>query len=71
VSLATTIGQARHSSPPLPFDLILSGSLVGAYKPDPKTYLGACAAFDLPPERVAMVAAHVHDLEAASRHGVG
>lgn len=65
-----TTSQARHSTPPLPFDLILSGSLLGAYKPDPKTYLGACAAFDLRPYQVAMVAAHVHDLEAADKHGV-
>lgn len=53
----------------LPFDCILSAELFGAYKPDPRTYLGAAGLLDLPPEAVMMVAAHPYDLTAAAGQG--
>ncbi len=63
--------QARHSSPRLPFDLIVSATLTGGtYKPEPKTYQGVCQALDLPTNKTAMVASHVWDLEAAAKQGV-
>ena len=54
----------------LPFDCILSAELFGAYKPDPRTYLGAAGLLDLPPEAVMMVAAHPYDLTAAAERGL-
>ena len=39
----------------LPWDIIFSGDLLNAYKPNARTYLGACEHLHLPPEKVAMV----------------
>jgi 2-haloacid dehalogenase len=41
-----------------------------AYKPDPATYLGVAKVFDLPPERVMLVAAHHDDLAGARACGL-
>jgi 2-haloacid dehalogenase len=49
----------------LPWDCILSAEVFRAYKPAPAAYLGTAKVFDLPPERVMLVAAHHDDLEAA------
>ena len=54
----------------LPFDCILSAELVRAYKPDPRTYQLVPTLFDVPPERVLMVACHPSDLEGAARAGL-
>ncbi len=54
----------------LAWDLILSAELVRCYKPDPETYLLAAFLFDLPPEKVMMVAAHPDDLRAAAETGL-
>ena len=54
----------------LPWDTIFGGDLFGHYKPDPETYLGACALLDLPPGEVMMVAAHNGDLAAARALGL-
>jgi 2-haloacid dehalogenase len=54
----------------LPWDLILSGELFGAYKPQAEVYLGAARLLDLPPTRVMMVAAHNGDLAAAAALGL-
>jgi len=51
------------------WDLILSSDIIGAYKPDPKMYLTAASVLNLPPEQIAMVAAHSYDLKAAAKHG--
>ena len=37
---------------------------------NPKMYLGAAEKLDLPPSKVAMVAAHIYDLRAAASHGL-
>lgn len=42
----------------LPWDVIFSGDLLKAYKPNGRTYLGACEYLQLPPENVAMVRCH-------------
>lgn len=39
----------------LSWDIIFSGDLLKAYKPNSKTYLGACEYLQLPPEKVGMV----------------
>jgi 2-haloacid dehalogenase len=54
----------------LPWDCILGAGIARAYKPDPQAYLASCAALQLPPESVMMVAAHNRDLEAARRTGL-
>ena len=54
----------------LPWDCVLSAEVFRAYKPDPATYLGAARVFDLPPERVMLVAAHHDDLAGARGCGL-
>jgi len=54
----------------LPFDAILGSDFFKHYKPDPETYLGACAIFKMPPGEMVMVAAHNYDLEAARELGL-
>jgi 2-haloacid dehalogenase len=54
----------------LPWDCVLSAEVFRAYKPDPATYLGVARVFDLPPERVMLVAAHHDDLAAARGCGL-
>ena len=54
----------------LPWDCVISADLLGAYKPDPKTYLGAAKLLGLEPGEVMMVAAHGADLKAAGALGL-
>ena len=54
----------------LGFQKILSAELFGAYKPHPTVYRGAARELNLPPEEVAMVAAHLGDLQAARACGL-
>jgi 2-haloacid dehalogenase len=49
---------------------VLSAEVFRAYKPDPRTYLGAAEVFALRPEQVMMVAAHPGDLRAAAASGL-
>ncbi|KAI0770922.1 haloacid dehalogenase [Trametes elegans] len=62
------VDMARHAN--LPWDIVFSGELLGSYKTNPKVYLGAIHHLSLPPEKVAMVAAHIDDLQAAGSHGI-
>lgn len=59
---------ARHNG--FPWDAILGAEIAGDYKPKPRVYESACAAFDLPPEQCMMVAAHSSDLSAAAACGL-
>lgn len=59
-----------YSPDPLPFDHLLSAETFGAYKPHPNTYLGAARELGVDPSEVAMVAAHLGDLESARRYGL-
>lgn len=54
----------------LPWDLILSAEVFGAFKPDPKAYLGVADVFDLKPEETMLVATHKADLRGAHRCGL-
>ena len=54
----------------LPWDLILSAEVFRHYKPDPETYLGVAATFNVLPEEVMLVAAHKDDLVAAHACGL-
>jgi 2-haloacid dehalogenase len=66
VGLLTRLAKAAA----LPFDCILSAELAGTYKPDPRVYGLASAYFDIPADRVLMVACHPSDLEGAKRAGL-
>jgi len=55
----------------LPWDMIFGADLFCHYKPDPETYLGACALLRLPPGQVMLAAAHNDDLRAAQSLGLG
>ena len=66
ISLMAAI--ARHNA--LSWDAILGAEIAHDFKPNPAVYDAACAAFDLPPERCAMVAAHTGDLVAAASRGM-
>ncbi|KAI1109299.1 HAD-like domain-containing protein [Nemania sp. NC0429] len=54
----------------LGFKRIISTADFGAYKPHPSTYLGAVNALECQPNEVAMVAAHLGDLQAARSNGL-
>ena len=54
----------------LAWDCLLSAEVFRAYKPDPATYLGVARVFDVPPQRVMLVAAHHDDLAAARACGL-
>lgn len=58
----------EHGS--LGFQKLVSSADFKAYKPNPKTYLGAAASLDCRPEECAMVAAHLSDLKAARSCGL-
>jgi 2-haloalkanoic acid dehalogenase type II len=47
------IDMAKYAD--LPWDVIFSGDLLKAYKPNERMYLGACEYLQLPPEKVGMV----------------
>lgn len=49
----------------LPWDVIAGAEPTHAYKPQPQAYLGSAALLGLPPQEVALVAAHNDDLAAA------
>ena len=59
---------ARHNG--LSWDAVLGAEIACDFKPNPAVYDAACASFDLPPERCAMVAAHTGDLVAAAARGL-
>lgn len=54
----------------LPWDCVLSAEVFKAYKPDPRTYIGVAAVFDVTPGQVMLAAAHHDDLAAARACGL-
>ena len=67
-NISLMVDLARRNG--FPWDAILGAELARDYKPKPVVYLNSAAAFDLPPERVMMVAAHSSDLAAAAAAGL-
>lgn len=67
-SIALMAHLARHAN--LQWDCILGAEIARNYKPHPDTYLKSCAALQLDPGEVMMVAAHNYDLEAARNAGL-
>jgi 2-haloacid dehalogenase len=63
-NISLMVDLARRND--LPWDAILGAEIAGDYKPKPRVYLAAAAAFDLPPDQCMMVAAHTADLMAAA-----
>ena len=62
------VNMAKHAG--LPWDCILSAENVRHYKPDLEVYLLVPHLFELKADQVMMVAAHEHDLQSASKHGL-
>ena len=54
----------------LPWDAILGAEVTGAYKPDPRAYLGTAEALGIDPASLCLVAAHHSDLAAARACGL-
>jgi 2-haloacid dehalogenase len=67
-NISLMVDLARRNG--LPWDAILGSEVAGDYKPKPRVYLAACAAFDLDPGECMMVAAHSRDLAAAASCGL-
>ena len=67
-NVALIVAMARHGS--LPWDAILGGDVVRAYKPHPDSYDGAARLLQLDPSECLMVAAHPFDLKAAAGRGM-
>ncbi|HEY8580930.1 MAG TPA: haloacid dehalogenase type II [Beijerinckiaceae bacterium] len=67
-NVALMAGLARRNG--FVWDAILGAEHARDYKPKPEVYLAAARAFDLPPERCMMVAAHSNDLVAAAACGL-
>lgn len=67
-NISLMVALARRND--LAWDAILGAEVAGDYKPKPRVYHAACEAFDLPPERCMMVAAHGSDLAAAAAQGL-
>ncbi|HLH92614.1 MAG TPA: haloacid dehalogenase type II [Xanthobacteraceae bacterium] len=67
-NISLMVDIARRNA--LPWDAILGAEIAGDYKPKPRVYLSAAAAFDLDPGDCMMVAAHSNDLKAAAAQGL-
>ncbi|MCH2093796.1 MAG: haloacid dehalogenase type II [Rhodobacteraceae bacterium] len=67
-SIALMTHLARYGG--LPWDCILGAEIAQAYKPSPAVYMASCAALQLPPHEVMMVAAHNSDLAGARAVGL-
>ena len=67
-NISLMVDLARRND--FPWDAVLGAELAGDYKPKPRVYLASCEAFDLPPSRCMMVAAHSGDLSAAAACGL-
>jgi 2-haloacid dehalogenase len=67
-NVALIVAMARRAG--LPFDVLLGGDVVRAYKPHPDSYDGAVRLLQLDPSECLMVAAHPFDLKAAAGRGL-
>jgi 2-haloacid dehalogenase len=67
-NISLMVDLARRNG--FPWDVILGAEVAGDYKPKPRVYLTACAAFDLAPNDCMMVAAHSNDLAHAAACGL-
>jgi 2-haloacid dehalogenase len=62
-NISLMVDLARRNN--FPWDAILGADIAQDFKPKPRVYLAAAAAFDLRPDECMLVAAHSNDLAAA------
>jgi 2-haloacid dehalogenase len=67
-NISIMVDLARRND--IPWDAVLGAEYTRDYKPKPRVYLDAAAAFDLLPGDCMMVAAHSYDLAAAAALGL-
>jgi 2-haloacid dehalogenase len=67
-NISIMVDLARRNS--FPWDAILGADIAQDFKPKPRVYLAAAAAFDLKPQQCMLVAAHSNDLAAAAAQGL-
>ncbi|MDO8534748.1 MAG: haloacid dehalogenase type II [Xanthobacteraceae bacterium] len=67
-NISIMVDLARRNG--IVWDAILGSEIAGDFKPKPRVYLAACAAFNLPPRECMMVAAHSRDLKSAAACGL-
>jgi 2-haloacid dehalogenase len=67
-NISLMVDLARRNA--FPWDAILGADIATDFQPKPRVYLAAAAAFDLPPQRCMLVAAHSNDLAAAAAQGL-
>ncbi|KAJ7763150.1 HAD-like domain-containing protein [Mycena maculata] len=60
--------MTRHAG--LSWDVCLTGSLLGSFKPNPDAYLEAARSMTLPPSNCAVVSAHLEELRMAGSAGM-
>jgi 2-haloacid dehalogenase len=67
-NISLMVDLARRNN--FPWDAILGADIAQDFKPKPRVYLAAAAAFDLRPQQCMLVAAHSNDLAAAAVQGL-
>jgi 2-haloacid dehalogenase len=67
-NIALMVDIARRND--IRWDAILGSEIAGEFKPKPRVYLSAAAAFNIEPRECMMVAAHSNDLAAAASNGL-
>lgn len=67
-NIALMLEMARCGG--LPWDAILGAEVTGAYKPEPRAYLGTAEILGIAPSALCLVAAHHSDLAAARACGL-
>ncbi|KAJ6494085.1 HAD-like domain-containing protein [Mycena vitilis] len=68
MSLRTQTQMSRHAG--LSWDVCLSGSLLGSYKPNPEAYLEAARSMSLVASKCAVVSSHFDELRVAGDAGM-
>jgi 2-haloacid dehalogenase len=67
-NISLLVDMAKNAG--LPWDCVLSGELIGKYKPDPEVYRMAARLLGIDAQETMLVAAHPHDLLGAQRAGL-
>jgi 2-haloacid dehalogenase len=67
-NISLLVDMAKHAG--LPWDCVLSGELIGKYKPDPEVYRMAARLLGVETHELMLVAAHPPDLQGAQRAGL-
>lgn len=65
--VSAVVEITRHGD--LPWHAVFAAEMIGAFKPDPRTYALAARYLGLPPADIMMVASHKYDIRAAAALG--